>query len=312
MRGDEYVAFHGRNKIKRRAVRRDTRGMVGKAIVVARDYRQAVDIGHSDAARLFASGPVPARAPAGMARRCHGGQMGCPWANGFAVRNRATDDGGGHGVDETRLRIVRVGPPRLDCQAGRDTHADLRTRRGFQCREPAHVVEMLMAAYQQLHVARAKPKLADVSQDERRRLNRSAVDQHMSLGRGDQQNGDAAGADVICIAKNMCGRGGVGPAVAALAGGGKRLALWRDYVGGLCGNRYRGRRQHECTGGLNGHSWPRSRRAPPLSSTAGRSWHRTPQSPRLPPGRRPCRAEYRQATCRRPGSQDSRLPSPSS
>ena len=104
----------------------------------------------------------------------------------------------------------------------------------LQARGAADMVMMFVAVEEVFDVAQLEAEAADVGGDEIGAALGAAVDQDMPVAAGDEDGGDAAGADEVGVGVEADRRGGFIPVVPVLAGRGpQRAGLFDRRLGAL-------------------------------------------------------------------------------
>jgi hypothetical protein len=120
-------------------------------------------------------------------------------------------------LDDLELRIVAfdfAGSQDLGSDVARD---DFRAAELLQLGNAAGVIVVHVRVENELDVFDLEPELLHVPGDERRGLRQSSVDQHMSIGRRDQNRAQAAHTHVISVTKDLKRRLFLIPGFAPLA-----------------------------------------------------------------------------------------------
>ncbi len=120
-------------------------------------------------------------------------------------------------LDDLELRIVAfnlAGSQHLRGDIARD---DFRTADLLQLGDAAGVIVVHVRIQDDLDVVDIESQLLHVLSDQRRRLRQGTVDQHMTLGRRDEDRAQAMHADVVRVAEDPKRRLLLVPGFAALA-----------------------------------------------------------------------------------------------
>src|SRR5690606_28049267 len=127
--------------------------------------------------------------------------------------NATIDPGGGEGVVHAVLRVFGGLAAALEDGPSLGRGQQARAGTALELRQPADVVEMLVAVEEELHVGQREAQRFDIGGDRRGTFGGATVDQHVALIAGDEQRRDPARADVPGVAVDAERRTGLVPIV---------------------------------------------------------------------------------------------------
>ena len=174
--------------------------MIGEPVIVAADRRQAVGIDHRPADAAVAAFPAPAQRARGVAGRRHGGQTRFAEPHVAAVGDHPADAAAGKGLCMPACGSSALAAPVLSTFCRRRRCHQRRAGQLLQPRDAADMVEMLMAVSRYLMSVSRKPSCRILSAIRSAPFSVPASIRTWPSLAGDQDRGDAAGADQIGVA----------------------------------------------------------------------------------------------------------------